>query len=189
MKFMSMVKVASLVSLTAIALNVQPVAAAQPRFFSVDVHVTTVSNFYSALCGATVTVTLDGTVAGLLFTDQDGTLREIDTPGATRTFSAPSTGLSLTMPPGGTFQYLYTDGAAPGSAVTLYSDGASFKVPGLPADAGRVTYADAVVLFIDPASGFPIVDFGPPTAFAGHFNDPATEIAAGCAALGLAVSP
>jgi hypothetical protein len=46
-----------------------------------------------------------------------------------------------------------------------------------------ITFGDAVVLFVDPSSGFPIVDFGTPTGFSGHANDPITEIAAGCAVL------
>jgi hypothetical protein len=167
---------------------VAPVAGAQPRYFSVPIHSSFVSPFYTAQCDATVMISYEGIIAGLLFTDRSGTtVREIDTqPGTTITFSAPATGLSFSFPFATTYRYTYTDGAAPGTAATVYANGLGVKVPGLPADAGAVTYGNAVVLYIDSSSGFPIVDYGLPTAFAGHINEPYpdAEIAAGCAALG-----
>jgi hypothetical protein len=91
-------------------------------------------------------------------------------------------GKSFTFPFATTFHFDYPNGTAPGSPAVVTTRGLIDKVPGIPADAGVVTYANAKVLFVD-SSGVPIVDFGPPTAFNGKVNDPAAAIAALCAAL------
>jgi hypothetical protein len=56
------------------------------------------------------------------------------------------------------------------------------NVPGLPADAGTVTFGQATVLAILPG-GVPLVDLGPVTATTGHANDPTAIDNAICAAL------
>jgi hypothetical protein len=164
---------------------VAPASASQPRFVSFQVDRTFVSPSLSAACGFDVTITFEGAVKGTLYTDPStGTLRELDTqPGATTTVSSAASGKSFSFPDSSVLRYEYVNGVASGAPVTLTVAGLTDKVPGIPTDAGLVTFGSATVLFVDPASGFPIVDFGPPTAFSGHVNDPGSMVAAGCAAI------
>jgi hypothetical protein len=161
-----------------------PASASQPLFFSAPIDRAIASPFYSAACGFEVDITTTGTVKGVALTDAEGSIiREIDTqPGAVITFSSP-TGGSFSFPWATTYTYRYVDGTDPGDHAIVTANGLAGKVPGIGADAGVITYGKAVVLFVDPSSGFPIVDFGAPTRFSGHANDPITEIAAGCAVL------
>jgi hypothetical protein len=165
--------------------SVPPASAAQPSFFSASIDRTIASPFYSAACGFEVDVTTTGTVKGVALTDADGSvIREIDTqPGARITFSSPATAGSFSFPWATTYTYRYIEGTDPGDHAIVTANGLAGKVPGIGADAGVITFGDAVVLFVDPSSGFPIVDFGAPTGFSGHVNEPLAEIAAGCAVL------
>lgn len=156
-----------------------------PTFVTYEVNQTFVSPLYSASCGFEVDITQVGTLKGAVFFDQAGTtiIREIDTqPGFAVKVSSPASGRSFSFPFATVFRFDYPDGATPGSRAIVTATGLIDKVPGIPADAGAVTYGNGRVLFIDP-KGAPIVDFGPPTAFSGSSVDPATAIAALRAAL------
>ncbi len=162
-----------------------PAKATQPRFVSFQVDRSFVSPSLSAACGFDVTITAEGTYKGTLYSDPStGILRELDTqPGATTMVSSTASGKSFSFPISSVFQYQYVAGASPGAPVILTASGLSDKVPGIPADAGLITYGNATVLFVDATSGFPIVDFGSPTAFLGHAADFEAVVAAGCAAI------
>jgi hypothetical protein len=159
--------------------------AAAPVRESIPVAVTFQSPLYTAACGFPVLVTQAGTLKATLFLDPSASIvHEVDTqPGYKITFSSPATGRSFTYDFAVTTHYEYTDGAAPGSLATVVSAGMVRKVPGIPPDAGRMTF-DGTVLFLD-AGGVPIVDFGAPSMVSGHVNDVTASIAAGCAALAL----
>jgi hypothetical protein len=161
-----------------------PASAFQPIFFSASIDRTIASPFYSAACGFEVDITTTGIVKGVALDAGGSVIREIDTqPGARITFSSPATGGSFSFPWAATYTYRYVEGTDPGDHAIVTANGLAGKVPGIGADAGVITFANAVVLFVDPSSGFPIVDFGAPTGFSGHANEPITQIAAGCAVL------
>jgi len=160
------------------------VDAAKPTFFRIDVNETFVSPFFTAACGFEVSITQVGTLKATVFTDAAGAIiAEIDTqPGFVTMFSSSETGKAFAYPFSTVFHVEYPNGTTPGAPVILRATGLADRVPGIPADAGVVTYGDATVLFVDP-NGVPIVDFGAPTAIRGHANDFSSVIAAGCAAL------
>ncbi len=160
-------------------------AATQPLIVSFQLDRTFVSPFYSAACGFEVSITYAGVSKGSLYYDRTGAiLRELDAqPSATITVSSTASGRSFSFPLEAVYQYQYPNGTSPGASATVTAFGLSDKVPGIPSSAGALTYGNATVLFVDGTSGFPIVDFGPPTSVSGHWNGPAAVIAAGCAAL------
>jgi hypothetical protein len=173
------------VFITAFLLGVASRAdATTPTFVTIQVNRTFVSPFFSAACGFAVTITEIGTLKATVFTDATGAiLAETDTqPGYVIMYSSIQTGKAFAYPFSTVLHFDYPNGTTPGAPVLLVATGLADKVPGVPADAGLVTYGNATMLFVDP-SGVPIVDFGPPTAFNGNVNNPLTAIAAGCAAL------
>ena len=158
--------------------------AALPMFFTAEVNRTFVSPFFTAACGFEVSITEIGTFKATVFADQAGEIMgELDTqPGFVITYSSAETGKQLSFPFSTVFHYEFPNGAEPGAPAIVTAVGLVDQVPGIPADAGRVIYGNATVLFVTP-DGVPIVDFGEPTAFTGHLNDLATIAEAGCAAL------
>ena len=76
----------------------------------------------------------------------------------------------------------YPNGTTPGSKAVVTMTGLGDKVPGIPADAGWIVFADATVLFVN-SSGIPIVDFGPQSSSNGHSNSTTTLVTAICSAL------
>ena len=169
----------------ALSLGTVTARADNPTFVTYEVNRTFVSPSFSALCGFEIDITQVGTLKGTVFYDPAGAMiiKEIDTqPGFTETVSSPFSGKSFTFPFATAFRMDYPNGATPGSPAIVTATGLTDKVPGIPADAGTVTYGQGTVLFVDP-SGAPIVDFGAPTEFHGSLVDPATAIAALCAAL------
>lgn len=158
--------------------------AAQPVFFAAEVNRTFASPFFTAACGFEVLITEVGTVKATVFRDADGSIvREFDTqPGFVITYSSPESGKELTFPFATVFRYDFPSGATAGAPAIVTASGLMDKVPGVSADAGRIIFGSATVLFVD-ASGVPIVDFGAPSAFVGRVNDSSTLIEAGCAAL------
>jgi hypothetical protein len=158
--------------------------AAGSQHVSFPVDYTLRSPYYSSFCGFDVMFTLSGTFRStLIFNSSGAVTSEIDTqPGTTETFSAPSSGKSFSFPFANILRTEYPGGAAPGSPAVAHGAGLAGKVPGLPADAGTVTFDDGTVLQILPG-GVPLVDLGPVTGTTGHANDPAAIDAAICAAL------
>lgn len=137
----------------------------------------------TALCGFQVTESITGVSKGTIFQDRSGAIvRELDTqPDTQFILRSPTTGESFSYPWAAAFHYDYPEGTAPGSAAIVRITGLGDKVPGVPASAGQIVFADAVVLFVE--DGVPIVDFGIPTYARGHSNDPGAVDAAICAAL------
>lgn len=124
-----------------------------PTFVTYEVNQTFVSPLYSALCGFKVEITQIGTLKGTVFYDPAGTriIKEIDTqPGFSVKVSSPASGKSFSFPFATVFRFDYPNGAAPGSPAIVTATGLLDKVPGIPADAGIVTYGNGRVLFIDP---------------------------------------
>src|SRR5262245_37205516 len=171
------------VVLTALTLG-QPAHADRPTFFMAEVDRTFVSPFFSAACGFEVSITEVGTVKAKVHADATGNIvSEIDTqPGYRVTYGSNASGKAFSFPFATVFHFDFPFGAAPGSPAIVIATGLVDKVTGLPADAGRVTYGEATVLFVD-SNGVPIVDFGAPTAFTGHANDFDAIVETGCAAL------
>ena len=168
-----------------LALGAGMVRADAPTFVTFELNRTFVSPSFSAACGFEVDVTQVGQLKGTVFHDQTGAqiIREIDTqPGFSLTLSSPASGKSFSFPFATAFHFDYPNGTTPGSLAVVTARGLFDKVPGIPADAGVVSYSRGTVLFVDPG-GVPIVDFGAPTAFHGRENDPAAAIAALCSAL------
>jgi hypothetical protein len=163
------------------AIAAEPAAAAEPRRVRDTVDVSYPLDYYTQLCGFPVRFRLSGPIDSLLFFDRSGAIvREVDTqPGATQTFSSPYG--SFSFPFATTLRTTYTDGAAVGSSAVATGSGLAGKVPGIPADAGQITY-EGVVVAISPA-GIPIVGFSGIMSTHGHANDPAVFDAAICNAL------
>jgi len=161
-----------------------PVSATNPIFLTIAVNDTFVSPSFTAACGFEVSITEVGILKAKVFADDAGSIvREIDTqPGFVTEFSSSESGKSFAYPFSTVFHFDYVNGTTPGVPVLVTATGLMDKVPGMSADAGRVTYGSATVLFVDP-SGVPIVDFGEPTAINGRANDLGALVAAGCAAL------
>lgn len=89
----------------------------------------------TAECGFPVTITFEGTFAVKVFTQRDGSAREIDTqPSTTATFRS-ETG-EVSMPFSASLHTTYPEGTAPGAPATAMLTGRSFGLPPL-AGAGR----------------------------------------------------
>ena len=160
------------------------VRANPPTFFTAVVNRTFISPFFTAACGFEVSISEVGTVKATVLSDQSGEIvSEIDTqPGFVVTYSSSASGKEFFFPFATAFHYDFPSGVTAGSPAIVIATGLVDNVPGLPADAGRVVYGDATVLFVAPG-GIPIVDYGAPTAFSGDANDFGAIVEAGCAAL------
>ena len=165
------------------ALMTASAQAQPPSHFAEPVNFSFPLDYYTNLCGFPVFQSLVGTLNTTLRYDRSGSIvSEIDTqPGTTVTFSSPTSGKSFSWPYAAILHTDYTNGGALGSNATAYGNGFSMKVPGIPADAGRVVF-DAVVFDSTPY-GVPIIAFTGVISVAGHTNDPDTLDAAICAAL------
>ena len=158
-----------------------PAGATPPRVASEPVNYTVSVDYYTQLCGFPVWFTLAGQLDSKVFTDASGTVvREVDTqPGTRQTFASATR--SFSFPFASTLVTDYPDGAYLGAPAVVTGNGLAGKVPGIPADAGTITYQGIVVDFT--AQGVPITAFGGVLAMHGHSNDPAAADAAICAAL------
>jgi hypothetical protein len=148
------------------------------------VDYTVKSPYYTQRCGFPVLFSLIGTLKTTLVLDAQGAvIREMDTqPGTTQTFRAPESGKSFSFPFANILTTDYPEGAAVGRPAIAVGRGLAGKVPGIPADAGTVTFGQGTVVVMTP-SGVPIVDLGPVTDATGHANDPNAIDDAICAAL------
>src|SRR5262245_50889447 len=149
-----------------LALTSGLLGSGPPTLITYQFKRTDASPSYSAFCGFEVDITRSGPLKAFLFYDQSGSriIREIDTqPGFTYTLSSPQSGKSFSFPFGTAFRIEYPNGTTPGAPAVVTATGLMDKVPGIPAEAGTVTFGHATVLYLDP-NGIPIVDFGPPTA-------------------------
>lgn len=163
-----------------VASSATSAAANQPLRVTDSVDVSFPLPYYTHLCGFPVTFRLTGPVDSLLFVDGGTTVREVDTqPGTVNTFSSPFR--SFSFPFATVLRTTYTDGAAIGSAAVATGSGLAGKVPGIPADAGQISFS-GVVVDVTPG-GIPIVAFSSVLSTSGHTNDPALVDAAICAAL------
>jgi len=158
--------------------------AMPPKHVAFPVDSTNLSPLLTGACGFEVTITMEGIDTATVFYYRSGRIiREVDNqPGTTITVGAPASGRSFVFPFSSVFRTDYPNGTAPSASAIVTVTGLGDDIPGVPADAGSITYGNAVVLFLNP-QGVPIVDFGVPTAIDGYANDPATAIAAVCAAL------
>jgi len=166
-----------------VALTAAPAHAAPPSHFAEPINLTYQEDYLTDFCGIPVFFTLAGTLKTTLRYDGSGAIiAEVDTqPGATLSFTAPTTGKSFSFPFAAILHTDYTDGAALGSDAVAYGSGLSLKVPGISAHAGRVAFS-AIVVDKTPY-GVPIVAFTGVIFWAGHENDPDTVDAAFCSAL------
>ncbi len=171
------------IGLIVLALPLAPAAAA-PTQISIPIDSTAPSPLLTSACGFNVSITQVGTLKASVFHDQSGAIiRELDTqPGTQVILSSSATGKSFAFPFSSVFRFEYPNGTAPGSEAVVTMTGLGRKVPGIPADAGRIVFADATVLFVN-SSGIPIVDFGPPTSSDGHSNSTTTLVTAICSVL------
>lgn len=169
------------VTITVISISAGTAHAAAPVRLSDTVDVSYPLGYYTHLCGFPVRFRLAGRIDSTLFFDQSGSVvREVDTqPGATETFSSPYA--SFSFPFASTLVTTYEHGAAIDASAIATGAGLAGKAPGIPADAGRITY-QGVVVDISPA-GIPIVAFSAVLTMSGHANDPAAADAAICRAL------
>jgi len=170
---------------TVLTLGAGTARSDSPTFVTYQIDTTFVSPSFSAFCGFEVDITEVGPAKAKVFYDRNGTriVREVDTqPGFTMTLSSPARGKSFSFPFGTTFHFEYPNGVTPGSPCVVTVSGLGYKVPGIPAEAGVVTYGNAKIMFLNP-DGVPIVDFGPATAVNGHVIDPIAAIGALCSAL------
>jgi hypothetical protein len=168
---------------TTLALTAAPAHAAPPTHFAEPINLTYQDDYLTDFCGIPVLFTLAGTFKTTLLHDQSGAIvAEVDTqPGATASFTAPTTGKSFSFPFATILRTDYTDGAALGSAAVAYGSGLSLKVPGISAHAGRAVFS-AVVADKTPY-GVPIIALTGVISWVGHENDPDTVDAAFCNAL------
>ena len=166
------------------AALVSTASAAAPTRISIPINSTTPSPLLTSACGFEVSITQVGTLKATVFHDQSGaTIRELDTqPGTQLILSSSATGKSFAFPFSSAFRTDYPNGTTPGSAAVVTVTGLGDKVPGIPADAGRIVFANATVLLVN-SSGIPIVDFGPQTSSKGHSNNATTLVTAICSAL------
>jgi hypothetical protein len=178
---MRRVAVALIVAITVSVNGAGVAGATAPVRLTDTVDVSYPLRYYSHLCGFPVHFRLAGRIDSDLFYDASGSVvREVDTqPGAVQTFSSPYA--SFSFPFASTLVTTYHDGAAVGAPAVATGAGLGGKVPGIPADAGRITY-QGVVVDLSP-SGIPIVAFTGIAGFSGHSNDPAAADAAICNAL------
>jgi len=167
----------------AAALVAGAAQAGAPTRVRVPFSLTVPSPEYTAACGFPVDLSSEGTLMVTVHTSRDGSALEQDVfPGLRITVSAPSTGRSFSHVFGPT-TYRYPDGIVEGAPVVITSTGVRGDAPGIPPDAGRVVTPGVVVAII-PDVGAIVVPTGPPISQTGNFEDPATVVAAVCAALG-----
>ncbi|HET7807048.1 MAG TPA: hypothetical protein VFK71_01035 [Gaiellaceae bacterium] len=153
-----------------------------PSRVRVPFSLTVPSPEYTAECGFPVEISSEGTLMVTIHTKADGAALEQDVfPGLRITVSAPSTGRSFSHVFGPT-TYRYPDGIYEGAPAVITSTGVRGDAPGIPPDAGRIVTPGLVVAVI-PDVGAIVVPTGPPVSQTGHFEDPATVVAAICAAL------
>ena len=166
------------------AALVSTASAAAPTRISIPIDSTAPSPLLTSACGFDVSITQVGTLKATVFHDQSGAIiRELDTqPGTQLIVSSSTTGKSFAFPFASVFRTEYPNGTTPGSKAVVTMTGLGDKVPGIPADAGRIVFADATVLFVN-SSGIPIVDFGPQSSSNGHSNTDTTLVTAICSAL------
>ena len=167
------------------AALVSTASAAEPTRISIPIDSTAPSPLLTSACGFDVSITQVGTLRATVFHDQSGVIiREIDTQPGTQLIlsSSTTTGKSFSFPFSSTFRTEYPNGTTPGSEAVVTVTGLGDKVPGIPADAGRIVFANATVLFVN-TSGIPIVDFGPQSSSSGHSNADTTLVTAICSAL------
>jgi hypothetical protein len=166
------------------AALVSTASAAQPTRISIPIDSTAPSPLLTASCGFEVSITQVGALKATVFHDQSGAIiREIDNqPGTQVILSSPTTRKSFSFPFSSTFRTEFPNGTTPGSEAVVTVTGLGDKVPGIPADAGQIVFADATVLFVN-SSGVPIVDFGRQSSSNGHSNTDATLVTAICSAL------
>ena len=164
---------------TTLALTATPAQAAPPAHFSERISLTYPEAYLTDLCGFPVFFSLVGNLDTTLLYDQCGAIiSEIDTqPGATLSFTAPTTGKSFSA----INRTDYTDGAALGSETISSGGGLSLKVPGVSAQAGHAVFSGIVV--DQTPYGVPIVAFTGVISWSGHENDPDAVDAAFCTAL------
>ncbi|HET7736852.1 MAG TPA: hypothetical protein VFK52_12800 [Nocardioidaceae bacterium] len=144
-------------------------SAAPPVHVSYPVYVTYEIPELTELCGVEVWFELDGTFKGTLFRNASGAVvGEFDSqPHTWQSLYSPTTGESMRWQFPTTFHNKYPEGTEPGDLVLTSVAGFLEKIPGLPARAGRITFSDGEVLFVD--DGVPIVTYGEPDP--GHFNE------------------
>ena len=166
------------------AALVSTASAAEPTRISIPIDSTAPSPLLTSACGFDVSITQVGTLKATVFHDQSGAIiREIDTqPGTQLILSSSTTGKSFSFPFSSTFRIEYPNGTTPGSEAVVTVTGLGDKVPGIPADAGQIVFANATVLFVN-SSRVPIVDFGPQSSSSGHSNTDTTLVTAICSAL------
>src|SRR5829696_3683985 len=159
-------------------------SAAAPTRISIPIDSTAPSRLLTSACGFDVSITQVGTLKAIVFHDQSGAIiRELDTqPGTQLILSSSTTGKSFAFPFASVFRYEYPTGTTPGSEAVVTVTGLGDKVPGISADAGRIVFGNATVLFVN-SSGIPIVDFGSQTLSNGRSNDATTLVTAICSAL------
>ena len=166
------------------AALVSTASAVKPTRISIPVDNTAPSPLLTSACGFDVSITQVGTLKATVFHDQSGAIiREIDTqPGTRLILSSSTTGKSFSFPFSSTFRTEFPNGTTPGSEAVVTVTGLGDKVPGISADAGRIVFGNATVLFVN-SSGIPIVDFGSQTLSNGRSNDATTLVTAICSAL------
>jgi hypothetical protein len=139
--------------------------------FTFEVDQTVYAPGTSAICGFDVFVTTQGTAHVMLFVSQDGSsvVREMDwNTGWTQTFSAPALGTSYTQRTAGPLITTYPEGTDLGDPATAVVVGSNGRIGDDPGEAGRTVF-DAVVVFVDPATGIPGIDFVGVQSSVGHF--------------------
>jgi hypothetical protein len=151
-------------ALVAAIMAVGPTAsAAAPVKVSFPVDISYPLDDLSAVCGFDVEFSMVGLFKGTLFVDRSGVIvGEFDSqPNTTITFSSPENGTSYSYKFSTTFHNRYPEGLEPGDLAIASATGFLEKVPGLPAQAGRLYFPNGEVLFVD--DGVPITDYGEPT--------------------------
>lgn len=155
-----------------------------PTFVSFPINHPSPIPALTPVCGFDVSLTVAGTYKATVFYDQSGmVVRELETqPDTQLIWSSPTTGKSFAYPFSAVFRTEYPNGTTPGSPAVATMTGLGDKAPGIPADAGRLVFDHATVVFVNP-DGVPIVDYGLPTSSHGHTNDRDALYAALCGAL------
>lgn len=136
--------------------------------------------YYTAVCGFPVTDSMLVVGTSTLFYENGLVVREEDlAPNTKWSMSSANGSISWAIPQ--PMRTEYPGGAQLGSTANVTLTGLQMKLPGLPADTGRVTFSAVVVDFW---LGTPIVDYPTNFGVVGHWNDQAAVDAAVCAALG-----
>jgi len=168
----------------AAALLIPGTAAATPPVrYTFEADQTFFAPQTSAVCGFDVYVRVQGTAHVILFLGPDGTsiVREIDwNSGWTETLTAPDLGTSYTQRTAGPLITWYPEGTDIGDPATAMLVGSNGRIGDDPAEAGHLVW-DAVVVFVDPVTDIPGIDFVNLVAAHGHFIG--DNIARRCAAL------